>query len=246
MAEPLKWTVRAAVAGSRRPSPPMSRRRSAGSPARPTRHLLQRRHGPPCPSWCPRAAPAAHEPQEFVDTAADESARRSRTRRVAAIVVIVASLLAVVRSRRAHRAGDDHLDVKHDDVRSRMHVKMSLFRADGSAQDIVVTAEPTATVRDIASRIAAADPRRAYDPARRYTLQTASPIDPQWRLLPPDAVIGDEWLASGLSVALVDEADAAELLPSLHAGVTATVTVLTGAQTGHTVVARSRLAHDRP
>ena len=117
-----------------------------------------------------------------------------------------------------------------------MHVKMSLFRADGSAQDIVVTAEPTATVRDIASRIAAADPRRGYDPARRYTLQTASPIDPQWRLLPPDAVIGEEWLASGLSVALVDEADAAELLPSLHAGVTATVTVLSGAQTGHTVV----------
>ena len=61
-------------------------------------------------------------------------------------------------------------------------------------------------------------------------------MDPQWRLLPPDAVIGEEWLASGLSVALVDEADAADLLPSLRAGVTATVTVLNGPQTGHVVV----------
>ncbi|WP_137845693.1 FtsK/SpoIIIE domain-containing protein [Microbacterium sp. 2FI] len=117
-----------------------------------------------------------------------------------------------------------------------MHVKMSLYREDGSAQDVLVTAEPTATVRDVASRIAAADPRRSYDPNRRYTLQTASPIDPEWRLLPPDAVIGEEWLASGLSVALVAESDAADILPTLHAGVTATVTVLSGPQTGHSVV----------
>ena len=40
---------------------------------------------------------------------------------------------------------------------------MSLYRGDGPAQDIVVTVEPTATVRDIASRIAAADPRRSFD-----------------------------------------------------------------------------------
>ncbi len=113
---------------------------------------------------------------------------------------------------------------------------MSLNRQDGSAQDVVVIAEPTATVRDVASRIAAADPRHAYDTERRYTLQTASPVDPEWRLLPPDAVIGDEWLASGLSVALVDEADAADLLPSLHAGVSATLTILNGPQTGHSVV----------
>ena len=99
-----------------------------------------------------------------------------------------------------------------------MHVKLSLYRPDGSAQDVVVTAEPTATVSDVAARVAAADPRGTYDPQRRYTLQTASPMNPQWRLLPPDAVIGEEWLASGLSVALVDEADAAHVLPSLHAG----------------------------
>jgi len=113
---------------------------------------------------------------------------------------------------------------------------MSLYREDGPAQDIVVTVEPTATVRDIAARIAAADPRGSFDVSRSYTLQTASPIDPQWRLLPPDAVIGDEWIASGQSVALVDEADAADLLPSLHAGITATVTVLTGPQTGRSEV----------
>ena len=112
---------------------------------------------------------------------------------------------------------------------------MSLYREDGPAQDIVVTVEPTATVRDIASRIAAADPHRTYDERRSYTLQTASPIDAQWRLLPPDAVIGDEWLASGQSVALVDEADAAELLPSLHAGTTAVVTILSGPQTGRSI-----------
>ncbi len=117
-----------------------------------------------------------------------------------------------------------------------MHVKLSLFRDDGSAQDVVVTAEPTATVRDVASRIAAADPRRSFDPQRRYTLQTASPVAPQWRLLPPDAVIGEEWLASGLSVALVDEADAADLLPHLHAGTTATLTILSGPQLGQSVV----------
>nr|WP_208382485.1 FtsK/SpoIIIE domain-containing protein [Microbacterium ulmi] len=111
-----------------------------------------------------------------------------------------------------------------------------MFRPDGSPQDVVVTADATATVRDIAARIAAADPRHTYDPARRYTLQTASPVAPQWRLLPPDAVIGEEWLASGLSVALVDEADAADLLPQLHAGATATVTVLSGPQTGLSVV----------
>ncbi|SIT87484.1 FtsK/SpoIIIE domain-containing protein [Microbacterium sp. RU33B] len=117
-----------------------------------------------------------------------------------------------------------------------MHVKLTLFRDDGSSQDVVVTAEPTASVRDIAARVAAADPRRSYDPERRYTLQTASPVAPQWRLLPPDAVIGDEWLASGLSVALVDEADAADLLPHLHAGATATLTVLSGPQAGFSAV----------
>ncbi|WP_243075607.1 FtsK/SpoIIIE domain-containing protein [Microbacterium sp. SS28] len=116
-----------------------------------------------------------------------------------------------------------------------MHVKLSLYRPDGSAHDVVVTAEPTATVGDVAARIAAADPRGAYDASRRYTLQTASPMDPQWRLLPPDAVIGDEWLASGLSVALVDEADAAHLLPSLHPGATAVLTILSGPQAGRSI-----------
>ena len=116
-----------------------------------------------------------------------------------------------------------------------MHVKLSLYRPDGSVQDVVVTTEPAATVGDVAARIAAADPRRAYDPARRYTLQTASPIDPEWRLLPPDAVAGEEWLASGLSVALVDEADAAHLLPSLHPGATAMVTILSGPQAGRSI-----------
>ncbi len=112
-----------------------------------------------------------------------------------------------------------------------MQVKLSLYRADGSTQDVLATADPTATVRDVAARIAAADPRRSYAADRRFTIQSASPIDAQWRLLPPDAIIGEDWLASGLSVALVDEASAAEFLPTLRAGLTATVTVLTGCPT---------------
>ena len=94
-----------------------------------------------------------------------------------------------------------------------MHVKMTLFRDDANWQDIIVTAEPTATVREVASRIAQADPQGWYDRTRAYTLQSIAPGGTEWRLLPPEAVIGEDWLTSGASVALVDEANAAGAIP---------------------------------
>ena len=117
-----------------------------------------------------------------------------------------------------------------------MHVKMTLFRDDANWQDLVVTAEPTATVREVASRIAQADPQGWYDRTRTYTLQSIAPGSAEWRMLPPEAVIGENWLTSGASIALVDEAEAAGALPSLHDGASVTVTIVGGTGTGRTFV----------
>mgnify|MGYP006333346937 CR=1 FL=1 len=117
-----------------------------------------------------------------------------------------------------------------------MHVKMTLFRDDANWQDIIVTAEPTATVREVASRIAQADPQGWYDRTRAYTLQSIAPGGTEWRLLPPEAVIGEDWLTSGASVALVDEANAAGAIPSLRGGASVAVTFVSGAGAGATFV----------
>ncbi len=117
-----------------------------------------------------------------------------------------------------------------------MHVKMTLFRDDSHWQDIVVTAEPTATVREVASRIALADPLGWYDRARSYTLQAIAPGGAEWRLLPPEAVIGEAWLTPGSSIALVDETAAAGALPSLQDGASVTVTIVSGLGAGTSYV----------
>lgn len=113
-----------------------------------------------------------------------------------------------------------------------MDIRLNLHRPDDSKQDIFLTVDATATIRAVAGRVAEADPRKLYDAGSTYTLQVASPVDAEWRLLPPDALVGDDWLVSGNSIALVEEQAA---LPALGktAGA-AKLIVLNGHEHGRT------------
>lgn len=88
-----------------------------------------------------------------------------------------------------------------------MRLKISL-RRNGGASDLVITAEATATVRDIAAKLVAADPANASNqagaPQTEYSLRIAEPGNANVvRELDPDALIGDAGLRSGAVVELL-------------------------------------------
>ena len=88
-----------------------------------------------------------------------------------------------------------------------MRLKISLRRS-GGISDLVVTADATATVRDIAAKLVSADPSALGDAAGRqqgnHSLRIAEPgSSHSMRDLDPDALIGDAGLRSGAIVELV-------------------------------------------
>ncbi|WP_457949848.1 FtsK/SpoIIIE domain-containing protein [Pseudarthrobacter sp. alpha12b] len=87
-----------------------------------------------------------------------------------------------------------------------MRLKISLRRSSG-VSDVVITADATATVRDIAAKLAAADPaaggKRAAVTEAGYSLRIAEPGNAhQTRELDPEALIADAGLRSGAVVEL--------------------------------------------
>jgi DNA segregation ATPase FtsK/SpoIIIE, S-DNA-T family len=91
-----------------------------------------------------------------------------------------------------------------------MRLKLTLKRANGTIDDVVVTADATSTIADIAETIARVDPRpvnpvdpQASPERTTLTLQAALPGQVQGTLLPPDAPLADAWIGSGAQVSVV-------------------------------------------
>src|SRR4051812_46398840 len=128
-----------------------------------------------------------------------------------------------------------------------MKVKLSLKRTSGSSVDIVVTADSTATVEDVARSIATNDPRRlgAGIPAGvRVTLAVAPPTSETLVALEPDVYISEAAIGSGFNASVIPftgrtgtrtGTDAAASL-RIHTGPEAGRTV--GLPIGNTVVGR--------
>ena len=89
-----------------------------------------------------------------------------------------------------------------------MRLKLTLSRASGAGDDIVVTADAAASISEIASTIRRVDPRAGDAPtptdARALTLRAALPGQAEPLVLPPDAPVGEAWIGSGATVSLAD------------------------------------------
>ena len=87
-----------------------------------------------------------------------------------------------------------------------MKLKLGLRRQSGSPVDIVVTADATATVGDVARTIAENDPTRSGLPevhGRTLTLAVAPPTSTEPVVLEPDLLIADAPIGSGFNAAVV-------------------------------------------
>ena len=80
-----------------------------------------------------------------------------------------------------------------------MRVKLTLRRPAAPLTDIVVMADSTATVADVARQIASTDPTRSIpaSPADVLTLSVAPPTSEQLTMLTPDLLVGDAPIGSG-------------------------------------------------
>jgi S-DNA-T family DNA segregation ATPase FtsK/SpoIIIE len=86
-----------------------------------------------------------------------------------------------------------------------MHVKATLRRVDGTADDVVITADAGATIGEIAATIARVDPHGGHgDPDAPRTLEARLPGQEQPVRLPQDAALGEAWIGSGAEIAVVD------------------------------------------
>jgi S-DNA-T family DNA segregation ATPase FtsK/SpoIIIE len=89
-----------------------------------------------------------------------------------------------------------------------MRLKLTLNRPSGQPADIVVTTDAAASISEVATAIARLDPaggepqHELASPA--LTLRAALPGQSEWVLLPPEAPIGEAWIASGAIVQLAD------------------------------------------
>ena len=90
-----------------------------------------------------------------------------------------------------------------------MKLKLGLRRQAGAPVDVVVTADSTATVEDIARAIADNDPlssQLAHAPHAALTLAVAPPTSSEPVVLAPDLLIGDAPIGSGFNAAVVTHA----------------------------------------
>ncbi|WP_026374184.1 FtsK/SpoIIIE domain-containing protein [Agrococcus lahaulensis] len=87
-----------------------------------------------------------------------------------------------------------------------MKVKLTLHRPTTEATDVVITADSTATVEDVARQIALADPARSIPLAEGDTLSlaVAPPTELQLVQLQPDALIAEAPIGSGFHSQVVN------------------------------------------
>ena len=87
-----------------------------------------------------------------------------------------------------------------------MRLKLTLQRRDDQRTDIVVTSDTTATVQDVARRIAEADPARdvVAAPEDVLTLRVAPPTSAAFTFLEPEMLISDAPVGSGFLASVVN------------------------------------------
>ncbi|SEH56302.1 MULTISPECIES: FtsK/SpoIIIE domain-containing protein [unclassified Leifsonia] len=116
-----------------------------------------------------------------------------------------------------------------------MRVKLGLRRAHADDVDIVVTADATATVGDVAWAIVDSDPtlRASPDPADRLTLMVSPPESDAFVELVPETPIGEAAIGSGFNAVVVRCGTEAPSGGSPQRGAAAaTVRVMTGPARG--------------
>ena len=116
-----------------------------------------------------------------------------------------------------------------------MRLKLTLRRASGVTDDIVVTADASASISDVAATIARLDPNAGAakpDPQRVLTLHATLPGQTEALLLPPDAPLGEAWIGSGATVSIADAGTYYQPPASGKAPTIATLTVLSGPDAG--------------
>ncbi len=118
-----------------------------------------------------------------------------------------------------------------------MKLKLGLRRKAGAPVDVVVTADSTATIGDIAATIARADPAShlAGPSHAAVTLAVAPPTSTEPVVLEPELLVGDAPIGSGFNVALVAHAPKA---PRSSAAA-AVMRVLNGPEAGREVLLRT-------
>ncbi len=86
-----------------------------------------------------------------------------------------------------------------------MKLRLALRRQQGDPVDLVVTADATATVADIANAITESDPATQFEtrPADVLTLRVSPPESPSPAVLDPRTLVGDAALGSGFDTAVV-------------------------------------------
>ena len=127
-----------------------------------------------------------------------------------------------------------------------MRLKLGLRRVSGGPVDIVITADATATVGDVAAAIAQNDPAASGLPVSTgaLTLAVAPPTSNEPVVLPADSLIGDAPIGSGFNAAVV--ADTARARSSAATAPAAVLEVRSGPDAGrrvelrpgHTIVGR--------
>lgn len=87
-----------------------------------------------------------------------------------------------------------------------MRLKLTLSRSSGATDDILLVTEASALVSDVARAIADADPLPEVEiPAEQLvTLRALDEATGDWAVVPGDAQIGEDWVASGSRIALAD------------------------------------------
>ncbi|AWB87218.1 FtsK/SpoIIIE domain-containing protein [Mycetocola zhujimingii] len=116
-----------------------------------------------------------------------------------------------------------------------MRLKLTLARPNGSREDIVVTTDAAATIAEVASKVARADPAQPLPPEGDYTLQAALPGHTEWLPLPPDGPVGEAWIGSGATVHISDAGKYFSQAKTGHAPTIATLTILSGPDVGRTI-----------
>ncbi|WP_173923554.1 FtsK/SpoIIIE domain-containing protein [Agromyces sp. Marseille-P2726] len=119
-----------------------------------------------------------------------------------------------------------------------MKLKLGLRRQAGSPVDIVVTADSTATVEDLARAVAESDPAsplRDRGSSSTLTLAVAPPTSTEPVVLEPHLLVGDAPLGSGFNVAVVAHAPTKV---GTDTAVAAVMRILNGPEAGREVPLR--------
>ena len=87
-----------------------------------------------------------------------------------------------------------------------MRVKLTLRRPAAPLTDVVVMADSTATIADVARQIATTDPARSImaAPSDVLTLSVAPPTSEQLAMLNPDLLVGDAPIGSGFLAEVIN------------------------------------------